>query len=688
MIGILVFVRKKKRRGGMKMLTGAVIVAATVTFAAGGVYSFGWKGDLDGDGAVDYTDVYMLKKHLIALESLPEDKWNTADMNSDGTLTVTDLSLLIQKIEKTVNYEVAITPAMDRFYYEKQEEIALKFYAEVSHGAEIERVTVNGAEYEAQRAEERSEYTVQLRAGDTPGVQAFHITKVSLNSGQEVKVDHTEKIDVLKTAPSVKDFLAEEMVDTAQMKVSFTLEDEDAALTSAKMEVRKNTDGAFTAVAVKEVSAGANAFLLDLEEDAAYMLHISAQYNRDSNELEAEEDHSGSLAVLKEVQFNLDYQFSFGNMRVETADGIKTEKFSKHQPVVLWFESGNATNFKPDRIVVNGVAYQTEQSGEGYCVTLDGFTQTGETEIRAEQVILENGKAFSLEKDNTVTVMMLKELPAAAELSAIEDAEKGQFHISFRLTDPDGTLSDRKILIKNAEGKTVGVQLFEADDLHNGAFSGTVALTDTGLTASYTVQVVADCDLSADGTETERQKVLAEQEVGAQLRALITDGRAEAAYVEKGGSVALFYEISDNVEAEVSKLVVHHTELTAELWQGRVWKATAAAPEKAGVQNFVLSQLVFADGTIVNASHSLSVEVMKSAPAVQGYEAADILEKEQVKFRFILTDEDRAFLSGKVQLVSDDGGVIAAEEVITQMGEQIYTLDVEEQKGYTFRVLL
>lgn len=310
MIVILVVVRKKKARtGGMKIVTSVIIIAVMAAFAVGGVYAFGGKGDLNGDGTVDYADAHMLQKHLIALETLSENKWNRADMNSDGKLTVTDLSLLIQRIEKTLDYEVTITPAMGRFYYEKQEEVALKFYAEVSYGAEIERVTVNGTEYEAQRTEGSSEYTVRLKAADTPGVQEFHITKVSLSSGQEVDTDYTEKIDVLKTAPSVEGFLTEEITDTAQMKVSFVLEDKDSALTSSAMEVLRNADGEFTVVDIKEVSAGSNEFLLDLEEDAKYTLHISAQYNRDSNELEAEEDQRGSLAVMKEVQLNIEYQF-------------------------------------------------------------------------------------------------------------------------------------------------------------------------------------------------------------------------------------------------------------------------------------------------------------------------------------------------------------------------------------------
>ena len=685
---VWMILKKKGRTGGMRMLSGVILAALTVTFAASAVYAFGGKGDLNEDGAVDYTDVVMLKKHLIALESLPETKWNAADMNSDGALTVTDLSLLIQKIEKTVDYEVTVTPAMDRFYFEKQEEIALKFYAQVSYGAEIEYVTVNGAEYEVQKAEGSSEYTVQLPAVDTPGVQEFHITKVRLSGGQEVAVDYTEMIDVLKAAPSVEMFLAEERMDTAQMQVSFVLQDVDSALTSSEMEVLKSTDGTFTTVDVMEVTAGENVFLLDLEEDTAYTLHISAQYNRDSDELEVEEDHSGSFAVMKEIQLKIDYQFSFGNLEVQTEDGIASATFEKNQPIVLWFESSNATKFQPERVVVNGNMYPVKQSGNGYVAILNGFTQTGKTEIKVEQVILENGKVFSLEKDHAVTVTIEKEHPAITGLSAHEEVEQGQFQVAFQLADPDGTLSNMKVQIQNAEGKLVGEQPFQEDELHGGAYSGTVILTDTGLTTSYTVQVLADCDRSVDGTATEWQKVLAEQKVDAQPRAFITAGKSGNTYVEKGGDVELFYEILDNVKAELSKVVVNNVELPAELWQDGTWKVTAVAPETAGEQKFTLSQLVFADGSMVNVNHDISVEVMKSAPIVENYEAEDILEKDQVKFRFVLTDADHSFLSGKIQLVSGDRPIVVAEEVIPHAGEQAFILDVEEQKEYTFRVLL
>ncbi len=689
LVGVLVVFRKKKgRTGGVKMLSIAIAITAAAALTAGSVYALGSKGELNGDGNVDYTDVKLLQKHLIALELLPQDKWNAADLNADGKLTVTDLSLLVRKIEKTLDYQVQITFAMDRFYYEKREEVILTFSAKVSYGAEIEQVTIGGTEYAVQKTEDGL-YTVHLTAADTPGVQKFTMTEVRLTTGRQVTVNYTEKIDVLKEVPAVEHFLAEERADTAQMKVSFTMKDMDSALRTSRMEVRKNTGDEYALVDTHKVLTGENEFLLDLEEGAAYTLHISAQYDRASNELEIQEDHSGSFAVMKEVQLNIDYQFTFGNINTSAEDGTNAGQFSKHQPVVLWFESGNTTKFTPERAVVNGESYPVQAAeNDRYRVILPGFAQTGEAVITVEQVILENGKAFSLEKDNQIAVTILKELPLATGLSVSEDAAKGRFHVAFQLLDPDNSLSGHKILIQNAEGNTVGELAFGADDLLGNSMSAIVPLTDTGLTSAYTVQVVADCDLSADGSGMQRHKVLAQQTVKAQPRALVMSGQPGEPYGEKGGPVTLFYEISDNVEAALVKAVINHIELPASAETDGRWQVTATAPSKAGEQTFILSQLVFADGTIVNVNCDVMVEVMKSAPAVESYQTEDILEKDQMKFTFDLQDGDQSFLSGKVQLVERDSGAIVAEEAITQPETQVFTLAVEEQQEYTFRVLV
>lgn len=224
LIGAVIYWRKKEKLSGRaKLLTGVIACMGVAALAAGSVYAFAGKGDLNGDGNTDYADVELLEKHLIDLEPLTVNRKDAADLNSDGTLTVTDLSLLIRKIEKTVDYEVALSSAMEQFHYEKREKVELKFLADVSYDARIEKVTVNGKEYEAEKEEGSSLYTVRTEAGETAGVKEFYITEVLLEGGQRIKTNHTEKIDVLKTMPEVEGFLAEELTNTAQMKVTVFL---------------------------------------------------------------------------------------------------------------------------------------------------------------------------------------------------------------------------------------------------------------------------------------------------------------------------------------------------------------------------------------------------------------------------------------------------------------------------------
>src|SRR5699024_8852724 len=113
----------------------------------------------------DYTDVELLERHLIGLELLAENRQKDADMNSDGSLTVTDLSLLIRKIERTLDYEVKLSSAMERLYYEKGEDAELRFLADISYGAEIQKVMVNGKETAVEKGENGSLYAVRAETG-------------------------------------------------------------------------------------------------------------------------------------------------------------------------------------------------------------------------------------------------------------------------------------------------------------------------------------------------------------------------------------------------------------------------------------------------------------------------------------------------------------------------------------------
>ena len=101
-------VRKKgKGHAGREKLpavaAGVITAGLTAALLCGNIYAAGNKGELNGDGQTDYQDAALLKKHLTGLELLSGKEYEKADLNSDGALTITDLSLLVYKIEETAS---------------------------------------------------------------------------------------------------------------------------------------------------------------------------------------------------------------------------------------------------------------------------------------------------------------------------------------------------------------------------------------------------------------------------------------------------------------------------------------------------------------------------------------------------------------------------------------------------------
>lgn len=87
------------------LVTGVISLQLVGTIYAA-VTDFTSKGELNDDGEINYLDVHVLELHLVHIEELPEEKLENADMNSDGKITVTDLALLVQKIEEAVEMDV------------------------------------------------------------------------------------------------------------------------------------------------------------------------------------------------------------------------------------------------------------------------------------------------------------------------------------------------------------------------------------------------------------------------------------------------------------------------------------------------------------------------------------------------------------------------------------------------------
>ena len=101
-LGGILFTRTRKRKqnkNGPKLLAGLILCSMLAVSAGVRTEAATEKGDVDGNGNIDYTDVELIQRHLIDLELLGQDTQEPADLNDDGQLTVTDLALLVRRIE-------------------------------------------------------------------------------------------------------------------------------------------------------------------------------------------------------------------------------------------------------------------------------------------------------------------------------------------------------------------------------------------------------------------------------------------------------------------------------------------------------------------------------------------------------------------------------------------------------------
>lgn len=670
----------KKISKSKKILFTILAVGIIIIQLMGTIYAASDKGELNDDSVIDYKDVSLLEQHLIKLAELPDEKSKNADMNSDGMLTVTDLSLLVQKIENRLEYEVNLSSNMDNYYPEKNEEIELKFSATVSYDAKIEEVTINGQDYKVENEQNTTNYSVKVKAQNTSGIQEFKFTKVKLNAGKEVKIDYVEKIDVLKDKPSIQNYQVEEIIENAKLKVAFDVIDNDKSLITTEMqlfEANENTKP----IKEETLKVGHNEFILDLEENKDYILNICLVYNLDTDELiEHEIDNSGVILEAKDLKLNIDYKFNFSNIKLYSEKGEEVQEYSKNEPIILGFTSSNATNFEPKYVVINGNSYEIiSKENSTYKVKIDGIGQTGDYELKIEKVILENGKIFTIENNNIVNVKIQKEKPTVQNVN-IEEQEGG-IKVAFDIKDTDNTILTKKLIIKNANGTNI----FEKE-IQGNSFNE-ICQIPNDLTTKYTIEVIADYDITTDSSALQKNQVLYNQEITAKERAVIRNVTLSKTQLEKNEDITIDYQIETNRTSNIEKLVVNNIEVLVNKISNDRYSVTIPVGNIAGKQEIKLTKILLSDGTEISIENIQEIEVLKSVPTVENYKAEDDYDNTKVNFNFELKDEDNSFISGYVQLVTLDNQVKEKQE-ITSTGIQYFSLPVQEKAEYNFQVVV
>ncbi len=680
LIAIIVLYIKHKEKDKSKSINLSLIVLGIILTEFIGItsayaYDFSKKGQLNGDSEINYADVSLLELHLIQLKNLPDDKLEFADMNMDGKITITDLTVLIQKIEKTLEYDAEIVDIdIENAFPNKNQEISVKLNADVSYGASIKRIVMNNQEYEVEKEPNTSFYTLKINAGSTARMRIFTITEARLDNDKKVKMNYTFKIDVLKDKPMMENYRVEENKDDSKLILLFNIKDDEDSLENAYVEIYDETQNLLTQ---EKVVKGENRIEVSVEEKKEYKANIILNYklSNDPND----ETKKGVELYEKDLQLLIDYHFTFGNLKTYKEDQ-ETTIFSKEDQVKLVFESSNSTKHNPKTIKIGEKEYEVVEENGKFIATLDAVTELGNQTIQIDEITLSNGKRFAITENNTITIQVNKRKPEIIDLSTTEFTEMHQLKVMFKLEDLDEAVTELNLQVLDANDNEIGnINIPRNEVLSDGMVN---KFFPTHMTTAYKVKIHFTYNLTGNDADTITNELAEEKTVEADPRITIKSITPSSNYVKKGEIVKLTFDLESNKTEDITRILINNINCIAVKLDNGNYEATLNVGGTSGIYPFNITKFTYSNGAVATTDETIQVEVLKDKPVVKNFAQTDNLNAKEVILRFDVEDEENTFLSGKAILTSNG---VSIEKAINK-GHNELTFQVEPSKKYTLKI--
>lgn len=615
------------------------------------------KGEVNDDGLIDYTDVELIEKHLIGLENLLDNKLENADLNNDQKITVTDLTLLIKKIENKRKYVVELENINTENYYpNKNQEIEISFIGKINYeDVSIQRVVINDKEYEVQKTiEGGNEYKVKINVGNIAEKKDFKFSKVILSTNEEVKVNYNFSASVLKEKPFI-DEKSYKLEDTFEGKtnISFDLIDTENSIISAQFTVyeKTGTEGENKLVVQNTIKSGNNKQEIPVQDGKTYIVEIEVNYNLASEQLSENEHKGESIIYSKEFTVNLDYKFKISNIQTLKND-VASTTFTRGEQIQVSFDSTNVVfettknnTFKPAVVTINGKEYEVTEKNNHYTTTIDGIENLGNQTITIEKVKLGNGKEFTLNKNNSIQVKIEEKKPSITNFETQENITDKNIKVKFNIVDEGQSIESAKVIIYDSKKNIIESKDLNLEEIRKGIIETTLK---TKSSTKYTVQIVASYRVT--NTEIAKNKILLEQEIPAIIYADIKQDQIDKTEVEKNETVNITYEIETNSEQPIERIRVNYK--ATKLSNGK-YKITVQTENVAQLLKLETTKIIFKNGTETDSKNTLQVNILKDIPTISDVIQEDSVGNHEVKLHFTINDIDNSYVSGKVQLVNN-----------------------------------
>lgn len=669
---------KKVSKKTLLLLLSGVLSLHVFMSVEAAIYDFSNKGELNDDGCIDYQDVELLQNHLINKLKLDEKLLDNADINNDNNITVTDLSLLIRKIENTLMYDVEMFEVFgENKYVEKNKNFILKFGVIASYGAKVDGVLINDIYYDVV-ADEKLEnvYDVKMQSSSVSGLMEYKFSEVLLNNGKKIKVNYVKTIEILKEKPEITNYIVREDIFNSTMKVSYDLVDRDNAILSSEVQI---VDENGKIIKKSQIRKGHNLIDLEVEDSEKYKVAFDLRYNLTDDKNLEEENLAGSIHIEKELQLIIDYNFIINDFKFYNEDNTETSVFNKNDRIKLFFTSKNATKYIPKTLKVNGKNYEVEIDDKGYFVDILGFTKGGNNIVDVENVVLDNGKSFDLSEKLEVTV--LKTEPVVSNIEIIEKNNE-DIKIDFEISDEEETLSKLVVNLKNEKGELLDQISLTAEEIKD---AGKISkLFKRYFADKYLVSVLATYSLADGSSNVLKDVILAEKEIEASANAEITEATSSKHYYEKEENVLLNYKINTNKSDLITTIIVNGKEYEAKKLENNEYQIIYKLDSESGIKKLKATKLIYSNKMEARVNNSIEVEVLKDIPKVTEFKKTYDSNDSKLNVSFLVEDKDSSFIESEAVLLNKNGVVVSSKEV--SKGENEILFDIEAFELYTLKV--
>ena len=679
-ISIIIYQRRKNdniidsKKRYMLLFVIGILFIETIGIAIVYALAFAGKGELNRDGQINYADASLLELHLINLKLLPEEVHENADMNSDGKITITDLSLLIQKLENKLEYEVNLSNIeVDNYYPKKGETITITFTGDVSYGGAIQKLTINGQEYDVQKKDNSYEYSLTLNVGETSGFKSYKMTEAHLDNDKVVKIDNTINIDVLKEIPTINNYRVEEDIDNSKLIIKFDVVDPDSSIMEGSMIIH-GSDG--EQKLETNIRKGENSIEFEVENEKEYTAILDLKYNLDSNKLENDEEHVGGLSLEKTLQLIINYNFNITNIKTD-----KDLNYQNGEQVKLFFESSNASKHTPSEVKINGKVYSVESLRDCYAVVLEPLTKLGEQIITIESVTLSNGKEFELTENNTKTINVIKRNPSIANLTTSENTANEDLKVMFDLNDKDYAVSIINIELFDDLGNKIVSKTIDREEIKE-TIVNVFLETDGVITSKYQVKIALNYNLTGKESDNVENEVVSDTEVAASPKVSIKNIVPNTYYVQKGDVVKLIYTLETNKEYDIVRIRVNNVNCIATKLENGDYEVALNVGNTSGLYALTTTGFYYEDDSSAILEKTIHIDILKNKPSIKNFKQEDNVNMNEVTLSFDVEDKENAFLDGKALLTLND----RTQEKTVVKGYNELTFNVEPGEKYTLEI--